>query len=115
MSLAPPSLKEQAKLKAENERIKKAERLAKIHRPEIGITALEFPLNATDVLHDKPLKQMAENEDEEEIEIDGKTYLIGTHTGKIYETNGDWMRYEKGKLIGKAGEGRFQVVKIPSA
>jgi len=107
MSLAPPSLKEQAKLKAENERIKTAERLAKIHRPEIGITALEFPLEITDVFHSKTLAE----EDEEEIEINGKMYYIGQNTGTIYQYLGDFGN--KGKIVGFAGKGEFKHVKPP--
>lgn len=110
MSLAPPSLKERAKLKAENERIKTAERLAKIHRPEVGITALEFPLSVVEAFHSNSFA----NEEEEEIEIDGITYLMGTLSGRIYETTGDWMRREKSKLVGRTGEGRFKYVKRPT-
>lgn len=109
MSLAPPSLKERAKLKAENERIKTAERLAKIHRPEIGITALEFPLSVVDAVHSKSFA----DEDEEGIEIDGVTYLIGQLSGRIYENKGSEFILEKGKLIGRTGEGRFKNVKPP--
>ena len=51
------------------------------------------------------------DEDLEEIEVDGETLTIGVKSGKIYRATEDSGDVQ----IGVAGEGKFKDVKVPSA